>query len=277
MTQNNNKNKTTPATSTPVNNKTTTTTTSTTTKPETLINDLRGKVPVENIIGNFTRSHMGPGGKESHQCLVCSKWYAIPPIKHLRSHITQFSKEKKRVQSLANGAHICLLCYKLFDSQQAAAAHVSTHTPEGLPGGASSGGLLAEALLGFPRFAKQEQQDSNDDLPLGATFETPGLKPNSPAPSVVSNKSEMINVELDNAGRVKSGKVRKQCELCGEWSNIKWFFKHMSEVHDALFCRCCREYLPIHEHKEHRHWHQMPPYMGQKIRIEEGQPIIIDR
>ena len=92
-----------------------------------------------------------------------------------------------------------------------------------------------------------------------------------------TNQSEMINVELDNAGRVKSGKVRKQCELCGEWSNIKWFFKHMSEVHNALFCRCCREYLPIHEHKEHRQWHQMPPYMGQKIRIEEGQPIIIDR
>ena len=44
-------------------------------------------------------------------------------------------------------------------------------------------------------------------------------------------------------------KVRKQCELCGEWSNIKWFFKHMSEVHQALFCRCCREYLPKEEHK----------------------------
>merc|ERR1712013_707436 len=42
-------------------------------------------------------------------------------------------------------------------------------------------------------------------------------------------------------------------------------------------CRCCREYLPIHEHKEHRQWHSMPPYMGQKIRIEDGQPIIIDR
>ena len=29
--------------------------------------------------------------------------------------------------------------------------------------------------------------------------------------------------------------------------------------------------------QEHRHWHGMPPYMGQKIRIEDGQPIIIDR
>jgi hypothetical protein len=55
------------------------------------------------------------------------------------------------------------------------------------------------------------------------------------------------------------------------------FFKHMSEVHQALFCRCCREYLPIHEQEEHRRWHAEPPYMGQKIRIESGQPVIIDR
>ena len=51
----------------------------------------------------------------------------------------------------------------------------------------------------------------------------------------------------------------------------------MSEVHNALFCRCCREYLPIHEQEEHRRFHAEPPYMGQKIRIENGQPIIIDR
>ena len=259
-------------------------------KPEgPLMNDLRGKIGVEQIIGSLTRSHTGPGGKESHQCLVCSKWYAIPPVKHMRSHIATFNKERRRVASLASGASICLICYKVYDTQHAAAAHISTHTTEGLPGGAS-GGLLAEALMGFPNFSspkgpgKMDQVDANDDLPLGATFETPGLKlkPNSPAPSAHSTErgaagAKMMNVELDNAGRVKSGKVRKQCELCGEWSNIKWFFKHMSEVHNALFCRCCREYLPIHEHKEHRQWHQMPPYMGQKIRIEEGQPIIIDR
>jgi len=248
----------------------------------TLLNDLRGKVPIEQIISKFTRSHVGPGGKQSHQCLVCSKWYAVPPIKHMRSHLFTFTKEKRKVLQMTHGVNICLICYRIFDSQQGAAGHVSTHTVEGLPGGASTapigGGLLAEALLGFPPYAKQEaHQDSTDDLPLGATFETPGLKPNSPSPSLASSATETVNIELDNAGRVKSGKVRKQCELCGEWSNIKWFFKHMSEVHQALFCRCCREYLPIHEHKEHRQWHSMPPYMGQKIRIEEGQPIIIDR
>ena len=234
------------------------------------------------------------------QCLVCSKWYAIPPVKHMRSHLASLNKEKKRVVALGSGASMCLVCYKMCDSSAAAALHQAAHSPEGLPGGASSapaqpgsGGLLAEALLGFPSAYKQSHADTAesaaDDLPLGATFETPGLKPpSSPAPSAASNLTagagaggekggDLMNVELDNAGRVKSGKVRKQCELCGEWSNIKWFFKHMSEVHNALFCRCCREYLPIHEHKEHRTWHQMPPYMGQKIRIEEGQPIIIDR
>lgn len=36
----------------------------------------------------------------------------------------------------------------------------------------------------------------------------------------------------------------------------------MSEVHNALFCRCCREYLPIHEQEEHRKFHAEPPYMG---------------
>jgi len=254
-----------------------------------LINDLRAKMPVEQIVGKFTRSHEGPGGKQSHQCLVCSKWYAVPPVKHLRSHIFTFTKERRKALQLASGANICLICYRVFESQQGVAGHVSTHSPDlgtpGLPGGCSSaipsGGLLAEALLGFPPYSnKQEEKETReererDDLPLGATFETPGLKPSSPSPSLAS--SGEVNIELDNAGRVKSGKVRKQCELCGEWSNIKWFFKHMSEVHQALFCRCCREYLPTHEHKEHRQWHSMPPYMGQKIRIEDGQPIIIDR
>ena len=104
-----------------------------------------------------------------------------------------------------------------------------------------------------------------DDLPLGATFETTIKKAASaqqlptvitqlpsplPSQKVTPNKQAAAAtngapnsqsaapipgkpVELDNAGRVKSGKVRKQCELCGQWSNIKWFFKHMSEVHQV--------------------------------------------
>ncbi|XP_023338897.1 uncharacterized protein LOC111709457 isoform X2 [Eurytemora carolleeae] len=256
--------------------------------------DIRGKVGLEELMDKLTRSHLGPGGKESHQCLVCAKWYAVPPIKHMRSHILTLRQERRKIVQLTNSSTICLICYRTFESMQAAAQHMATHTDNGgssngathitipgLPGGSlspvssslvtSAGGLLAEALRGFPLYTKPKKKDT-DDLPLGATFKTT----TSMTPKVSKVKDE-VNIELDNAGRVKSGKVRKQCELCGEWSNIKWFFKHMSEVHQALFCRCCREYLPKEEHKEHRHWHGMPPYMGQKIRIEDGQPIIIDR
>jgi len=285
-----------------------------------LINDLRGKIGAEQLMGKLTRSHVGPGGKESHQCLICSKWYAVPPLKHMRSHLLTFKQDKRKVLQLTNNVSMCLICYRTFDSPQLAAGHLLSHadpsavvsanqnhiTVPGLPGGSqlavstAGGGLLAEALLGYPGYPITKDKKSDDDLSLGASYESaaagltrltglhqPSSDLSSPASSPAargnnnnnsnsSNKDE-VNIELDNAGRVKSGKVRKQCELCGEWSNIKWFFKHMSEVHQALFCRCCREYLPKDEHKEHRHWHGMPPYMGQKIRIEDGQPLIIDR
>ena len=51
----------------------------------------------------------------------------------------------------------------------------------------------------------------------------------------------------------------------------------MSEVHQALFCRCCREYLPIHEHEEHRRFHAESQYKSKKIRIENEQPILVNR
>ena len=80
----------------------------------------------------------------------------------------------------------------------------------GLPGGSlspvssslvtSAGGLLAEALRGFPLYTKPKKKDT-DDLPLGATFKTT----TSMTPKVSKVKDE-VNIELDNAGRVKSGK-----------------------------------------------------------------------
>ena len=41
------------------------------------------------------------------------------------------------------------------------------------------------------------------------------VKPTSAAAAVPKNIPPK-GAELDNAGRVKSGKVRKQCELCGK-------------------------------------------------------------
>jgi hypothetical protein len=90
----------------------------------------------------------------------------------------------------------------------------------------SGGGLLAEALRGYPVYAKILPADAaaapptprskessgggSDDLPLGATFETTaGLKATAGSLSPSSNAEDGVNIELDNAGRVKSGKVRQ--------------------------------------------------------------------
>ena len=270
------------------------------------------KLTIENIVTKLTRNHIGPNNKESFQCLVCSKWFAVPPIKHMRGHIVSSKEERRRSLPLMGGSsHVCLVCYQVFESMAGINAHLQTIHP--LQGNNS------ESNGTEPVFVATGSEYNVDDLPLGATYENTSVLLNGTIQNTVSHKNASIptviinnqpstppahqqvsarstpssagqtrtpvgqrpdgerGVELDNAGRVKSGKVRKQCELCGQWSNIKWFFKHMSEVHQALFCRCCREYLPIPEQEEHRRWHAEPPYMGQKIRIENGQPVIIDR
>eukprot|EP00095_Tigriopus_kingsejongensis_P001763 snap_masked-scaffold183_size276960-processed-gene-1.19 protein:Tk01763 transcript:snap_masked-scaffold183_size276960-processed-gene-1.19-mRNA-1 annotation:"hypothetical protein T265_04347" len=201
---------------------------------------------VESLVSKFISVHLGPNGKESIQCQICAKWFAIPPVKHLRGHLLTFKDEKKRVASLINGTHVCIICYDAFDELAQAKAHLV------------------------------RKHDRAGDMDL-RKLQDIMTQPQATLAADMDPKEKPKKIELDNAGRVKSGKVRKQCELCGEWSNIKWFFKHMSETHQALFCRCCREYLPIHEHEEHKKWHAEPPYMGQKIRIEQGQPVVIDR
>ena len=60
---------------------------------------------------------------------------------------------------------------------------------------------MAEALRGYPLYTKPKKKDT-DDLPLGAKFKTT----TSITPKVSKVKDE-VNIELDNAGRVKSGKV----------------------------------------------------------------------
>jgi hypothetical protein len=99
-------------------------------------------------------------------------------------------------------------------------AAASTPTIASSSGG---GGLLAEALRGYPVYAKilpadaaaapptPRSKENNDDLPLGATFETTaaGLKAAAGSLSPSSNAEDSVNIELDNAGRVKSGKVRQ--------------------------------------------------------------------
>jgi hypothetical protein len=218
---------------------------------------------LENIVTKLTRKHMGVNARESYQCQVCSKWFAVPPIKHLRGHLVAFKDEHRSYIGLVNNnGYACLSCFHIANSPQDITDHMANihHV--------LSNNVSSNDVGGGGGHRSPEIQEV-----------TPVVAAYSPPPRV--NTSNLVGdpkgVELDNAGRVKSGKVRKQCELCGQWSNIKWFFKHMSEMHNALFCRCCREYLPIHEQEEHRRFHAEPPYMGQKIRIEKGLPVIIDR
>ena len=233
---------------------------------------------LEHVVGKLTRKHMGLNARESYQCQVCSKWFAVPPIKHLRGHLVTFREEQRPYIGLINNnGYACLSCYFIASSPHEITEHVTSHCaslhhPSLQPLAPPTGSSPNDSIAASPKGST----GGTDTPPLMPV--TPPTNGRTPRPSGVPTIiADPKGVELDNAGRVKSGKVRKQCELCGQWSNIKWFFKHMSECHNALFCRCCREYLPIHEQEEHRKFHAEPPYMGQKIRIENGQPIIIDR
>ena len=70
---------------------------------------------------------------------------------------------------------------------------------------------------------------------------------------------------------------QKKCEVCGQECHKNWFYKHMLDMHDAKFCLTCWEYLPVHEQEDHRKFHADSQYKSRKIRIENGQPIIINR
>ena len=256
-----------PPTSTPNNNMVT---------PTSMMSHHEDGNKLEYAVTKLTKKHLGLNNtRESYQCQVCSKWFAVPPIKHLRGHLVTFKDEMRSYIGLINnGGYACLTCFRLEATAQDMVEHVTmAHglAPKSSPTSTASQPKMQPGTPTHPQAAGLEPVQDPIDPSLSYT---PAPPSRSGIPTVIADPK---GVELDNAGRVKSGKVRKQCELCGQWSNIKWFFKHMSEMHNALFCRCCREYLPIHEQEEHRKFHAEPPYMGQKIRIENGQPIIIDR
>ena len=91
----------------------------------------------------------------------------------------------------------------------------------------------------------------------------------------VKTKDIDKNEHLDESEDLNG--MQKKCELCGKLFHKNWFYKHMLDVHNAKFCMTCWEYLPIHEHEEHRRFHAESQYKSKKIRIENGQPILINR
>ena len=54
--------------------------------------------------------------QESFQCLICAKWFAIPPVKHMRGHMVAFRDEKRRyvpLTGLGGSCHVCLVCFQV--------------------------------------------------------------------------------------------------------------------------------------------------------------------
>jgi hypothetical protein len=68
--------------------------------PRSLLSDVRkqsnpidksaipSKESVEAIVAKLTRKFTDTATeKDSFQCLLCKKWFAIPPVKHMRAHL----------------------------------------------------------------------------------------------------------------------------------------------------------------------------------------------
>lgn len=72
--------------------------------PQSLIPDVRkqsipldksavpSKESVEAIVAKLTRKFSdATTEKDSFQCLLCKKWFAVPPVKHMRAHLVSSS------------------------------------------------------------------------------------------------------------------------------------------------------------------------------------------
>jgi len=174
---------------------------------------------VGNIVSKFTRTHHGENGKESIQCLVCSKWFAVPPVKHLRGHMINFKDEKKRVVSLIGGSHVCIICYETFDSLQSANAHLYAKHDIFV----DLTGAQQQAFPALPQHPLQQQQhfQALADQPGSHFLSTPHaddiptvIDLNDSATKKKKNDGNVKKVELDNAGRSARHEM------------LKYFFNH---------------------------------------------------
>ena len=158
---------------------------------------------VENIVSRFTRCHVSPNGKESIQCLVCSKWFAVPPVKHLRGHMITFKEEKRRLVSLVNGAgHVCIICYDVFDDIVAANQHfalkhefgMASIFPNGIPGAApANNDDIVELNSSNPPMTPSDELPTVIDQSVQPQFPgLAGVTPAPPAPLTPSKKKVTI-------------------------------------------------------------------------------------
>ena len=70
---------------------------------------------LEYAVTKLTKKHLGlNNARESYQCQVCSKWFAVPPVKHLRGHLVTFKDELRNYIGLINNSgYACLACFQL--------------------------------------------------------------------------------------------------------------------------------------------------------------------
>ena len=81
---------------------------------------------LEHVVTKLTRKHMGLNSRESYQCQVCSKWFAVPPIKHLRGHLVTFKEEQRPYIGLINNnGYACLACYFIANSPHEITEHMT--------------------------------------------------------------------------------------------------------------------------------------------------------
>ncbi len=83
---------------------------------------------LEHVVAKLTRKHTGVNARESYQCQVCSKWFAVPPIKHLRGHLVTFRDEQRPyIQLVNNNGYACLTCFHIAATPQEITEHVTNH------------------------------------------------------------------------------------------------------------------------------------------------------
>lgn len=86
---------------------------------------------LEHVVQKLTKKHMGINARESYQCQICSKWFAVPPIKHLRGHLVTFKEEQRLYIGLINNnGFACLTCYHIAMTPQEINQHMAIcHAP----------------------------------------------------------------------------------------------------------------------------------------------------
>ena len=115
------------------------------------------------------------------------------------------------------------------------------------------GNILSEDLA----LSDSETDETEEKIHMSKTEE-----------NISTSKTERVSIGDDLKPAPHSNQIRRQCELCDKTfhSDNGNFGKHMTNIHQARYCRTCMEYLPIQEEEEHKRLHAESEYKHKKIR-----------